>query len=58
MPTTFYMNWLFHDAVANADVRVMNGSGTSKDLEGSGPNLRRECCRNFLRGTEDMLDYT
>ena len=57
MPNIVYLNWLLHDAVVNAGVRVMNERGTSKDLEGSGPNLRRECCRNFRRGTEDIHDY-
>jgi len=49
VPTIVYLYWLLHDTVANADVRVKNERGTSKDLEGSGPNLRRECCRNFRR---------
>jgi hypothetical protein len=57
-----YLNWLFHDAVANpdytpSDVRVMIERGISKDLEGSGRVLRNEYCRNFRRGTEDIHEY-
>jgi len=60
--TIVYLNWLFHDAVANAgftssEVRVMNERGISKNLEGSGRGLGRDCCRNFRRGTEDIHDY-
>ena len=63
MSAIVYLNWLLHDAVASADytssdVLVMNERGISKDLEGSGRGLRRECCRNVRRGTEDIHGYT
>ena len=35
----------------------MNERGVSKDLEGSGRGIRRKCCRNIRRGTEDFHDY-
>lgn len=62
MSTIVYLNWLFYDALSNADysssdVRVMNVGGISKNFEGSGRGVRRECCRNFRRGTEDINDY-
>jgi hypothetical protein len=51
-----YLNWLFHEFISS-DVRMMNESGMSKNLEGSGRGLRRECCRNFRTGTLDIHDY-
>lgn len=62
MSTIVYLNWLFHDAVANAgstssDVRLINERGISKYLEGSGRSLRRNAAGIFVEelGTSTII---